>query len=93
MVWKRWKKYVNFENYSKTTFDYFSKSFLLFTKREGMIKINKWPKIMKKILRFLDLKFDFVIIAIEESKGLEQISLEQLMNSSTWTKAYNKRKK
>lgn len=48
---------------------------------------------MKKILRFLDLKFDFVIIAIEESKGLEQISLEQFMNSSTWTKAYNKRKK
>ena len=34
---------------------------------------------MEKILTYLDLKFDFVAVAIEESKNLEQMSLEQLM--------------
>jgi hypothetical protein len=38
-------------------------------------------RITKKILRSLDLKFDFVVVAIEESKEVDKLMVDELMSS------------
>jgi hypothetical protein len=38
-------------------------------------------RITEKILRSLDLKFDFVVVAIEESKEVEKLIVDELMSS------------
>ncbi|CAN6721513.1 unnamed protein product [Malus baccata var. baccata] len=38
-------------------------------------------RIMEKILRLLDPKFEHIVVTIEETKNLEEISIEQLMGS------------
>ncbi|CAN6715858.1 unnamed protein product [Malus baccata var. baccata] len=38
-------------------------------------------RIMEKILRSLDPKFEHIVVTIEETKNLEEISIEQLMGS------------
>lgn len=48
-------------------------------KRNGE-KLND-ERLMEKILRSLTPKFEYVIIAIEESKDLSIISIEELMSS------------
>lgn len=37
--------------------------------------------VMEKILRSLDSKFDNVVVAIKESKNLEDLTVEELMRS------------
>jgi len=38
-------------------------------------------RITKKILRSLDPKFDFVVVAIEESKEVDKLTVDELMSS------------
>jgi len=38
-------------------------------------------RITKNILRSLDLKFDFVVVAIEESKEVEKLTVDELIGS------------
>jgi len=38
-------------------------------------------RITEKILRSLDLKFDFVVVAIEESKEVDKLIVDELMSS------------
>jgi hypothetical protein len=38
-------------------------------------------RITEKILRFLDPKFDFVVVAIEESKEVDKLMMDELMSS------------
>ena len=38
-------------------------------------------RIMEKILRLLELKFEHIIVTIEETKDLEEMKIEQLLGS------------
>ena len=38
-------------------------------------------RISEKILRSLDPKFDFIVVALEETKDLETMSVEELVGS------------
>ncbi|XP_019414638.1 PREDICTED: uncharacterized protein LOC109326409 [Lupinus angustifolius] len=64
-----------------TIADYFTKIRSLTNLMKGCGEIMKDQLIVEKVLRTLNPKFDHIVVAIEESKNLEDIKIEELQSS------------
>jgi len=66
---------------NETVSDYFTKVISLVHQMRRNGENIDHVRVMEKILRSIDLKFDHVVVAIEESKNLKDLTVEQLMGS------------
>ena len=65
----------------ETIFDYFSRLLVIVNRLKSNGESIEDVCVVEKILRSLANKFEHVVVAIEESKDLETLSIEELMGS------------
>ena len=75
---------------SKFVFDYFSRILAISNQLKRNGEKLEDVTIMEKILRSLDQKFEFIVTTIEETKDLNEMTIEQLIGS---LQAYKEKKK
>ncbi|XP_019432612.1 PREDICTED: uncharacterized protein LOC109339605 [Lupinus angustifolius] len=78
---------------NETISDYFTKILTLRNKMKSCGEEVKEQSMIEKILRTLTPKYDHIVVAIEESKELEDYKLEELQNSLESREQWNKNKK
>jgi len=61
--------------------DYFGKIQAIANSMRGCHEQLPDSKVVEKILRTLTLAFDHIVVAIEESKDLDEMTVEELQNS------------
>lgn len=66
---------------NETIADYFSKVTSIVNQMATNGEVLQDQKVVEKILRSLPQKFDFIVVAIEESKDVSKLSLEDLQAS------------
>ena len=58
--------------------DYFTRVVTVFNKLKRNGKELKEGRIIEKIFRLVDSKFDHIVVTIEETRDLEDMTIEQL---------------
>ena len=66
---------------SKTINDFFTRALSIVNQIKSHGDTLDDQKVVEKILRSLPIRFDPIVVAIEESKDLSQVSIDSLMGS------------
>ena len=66
---------------SKSISDYHTRIMVIVNQMRRNKEVLSDARITEKILRSLDLKFDFFIVVIEESKEVDKLMVDELMSS------------